>query len=292
MFLAILTGCTSYTVSKVSENQVMVSKTTQILCFWGSSVYTCNLDKDGLLDICEDNNIQTEEEILKKQEQLRLEQERKQRLNQSSFSEPSPIIETIAPKPEIIKTPPAPIKRSPKRSYRDLDKSKIYLGLGLSTSGDNVEDDHLETAKFNYSFAYLLKEKDFMYGAIYHVSAHRVYGSIPNPNQSTQRLAYQMQANINLLGATFRKYASSTNETSPYLRLDTGLAWVTTGESLILGPFQDSQGFGIGGNLGVGLAFKTDFGSINLDIFHTLYKSSEVPDLKSGMTNFTIGLMF
>lgn len=61
----------------------MVSKSTQILCFWGGSVYTCDLDKDGLFENCEDNNIQTEDEILKKQEQLRLEQERKQRLNQS-----------------------------------------------------------------------------------------------------------------------------------------------------------------------------------------------------------------
>ena len=164
--------------------------------------------------------------------------------------------------------------------------------MGLSTSGDDVESEDLDTAKFNYSLAYFRKGSDYMYGAIYHVSAYRVFGSAPDPKNLNNKIPFEQQVNINLLGATVRKYASSTNETSPYLRLDAGLAWATMGESLILGPFEDSQGFGIGGNLGAGLAFKTDFGSINLDIYHTLYSSAEVPEIKSGMTNFTIGLMF
>lgn len=301
MFL-VLTGCTTYTVSKVSENQVMVSKTTHILSFWGSSIFTCDLDKDGLFDSCEDNEVQTEDEIFRKQEEIRLEKERKQRLNQnSSFYEQKEVKPIIAPKQEVIKEEPivynkpelSQVQKKEAKKYKtDYDKSKVYLGLGISTSGDKVESEDLKYSKFNYSLGYLKKEEDSMYGVIYHVSAFRVYGSIPDLQTPNENLAFHHQVNINLLGGTYRKYAFSTNENSPYLRLDAGLAWSTNGKSLILSPFEDIKGFGLGANIGLGAAIKTDFGSINFDIYHTLYKSSEVKDINSGMTNFTIGLMF
>lgn len=167
----------------------------------------------------------------------------------------------------------------------------LYIGFGVTSSGFDYGQENVKTAMFNYSIGYFKKERKYLLGGIYHVSALRNYGNMDIMiNQEYTQV--EEQFNTNLLGIAYRPYFLTTEETSPYLRLDLGLAWVTSGKSIILSPFENSGLLALGANIGIGLALKTSFGSINVEVYQTLYKSPEVKEMGTGVTNFTFGAMF
>lgn len=293
----LFSACTHYQTTKISKNRVMVSKTTNVFWFFGGTIFTCDTDDHGIIDTCIENEIETSEQ---KQERIEKEEQNFQRQNQfnkpvSSEYPKSTKLENSSPPKEIIKSQSvANVSKNIRISNRSVYKGNfLSINAGPSISSQDVDlGNEINKATFNYSVGYFTQGYDYLLGGIYHVSAYRMYGSVPVPGSTTKYDPFEAQANINLLGASYRKYASSVRDTSPYLRADGGLAWTTSGKSVILSPFEKMDDMGLGANLGVGLAFKTGFGSINLDIFQTLYAGGKSDQLSSGMTNFSLGVMF
>lgn len=55
--LLLLGSCSSYQTSSIANNKVMVAKNNHILWFTFGELYTCDVDKNGMVTSCKENDV-------------------------------------------------------------------------------------------------------------------------------------------------------------------------------------------------------------------------------------------